>query len=199
MKKHFCILILLALVLGGCLSRPSLVKETFAFATPPASPNASKEGPVLGIRQIFIAAQFDNQSFTYRTGKFSYERDPYAGFLVTPEESLGEPIRAYFRNSGLFRAVAEPDSQIKPDIELEISVPQLYGDFHDRMHPTAVLEMRFMATGSTNGTPTVLLQKDYTKHIPLRARTAAELMTGWNEALQQITANAASDLKAVVK
>lgn len=199
MKKIFCTLTLTAVLLGGCLSRPSLVKETFAFATPAASQNASSEGPVLGIRQIFIAPQFDNQSFTYRTGEFSYERDPYAGFLVTPEESLVEPIRAYFRNSGLFRAVTEPDSGLKADIELEISVPQLYGDFPDHTHPEAVLEMRFMATASTNGAPAMLLQKDYIERIPLHARTAAALMTGWNEALQQITAHAATDLKAVVK
>lgn len=199
MKTFFCALFLTAVLLGGCLSRPSLVKETFAFATPAATQNTSGEGPVLDIRQIFIAPQFDNQSFTYRTGEFSYERDPYAGFLVAPEESLAEPIRAYFRNSGLFRVVAEPDSHLKADIEMEISVPQLYGDFHDRTHPIAVLEMHFMATTSTNGSPNVLLQKDYTEKIPLHARTAAALMAGWNEALQRITAHAATDLKAVVK
>ncbi|HXT11499.1 MAG TPA: ABC-type transport auxiliary lipoprotein family protein [Candidatus Angelobacter sp.] len=199
MKTIICILLLGAVALGGCLSRPNLVKETFAFSSPKASTAETNEGPVIGIRQISVAPQFDGQSFTYRTGELSYERDPYAGFLVSPEESLAEPLREELRNSGAFRAVTEPDSQLKPDVELEISVPQLYGDFRDKARPVAVLQMRFLATKNTGGKPKVLLQKDYVRKIPLSARTAAALMAGWNQALQQITTDAANDLKAAVK
>ena len=189
-------------LLAGCLSRPSLVKESFTFASPVVSNAAPAEtGPVVSITRISVAAPFDTEALTYRTGSDSYERDPYAGFLVLPEESLAEPVRGYLRNSGCFRAVTEAGSAQASDIGLEISVPQLYGDFRDRSHPAAVLRMRFVAVGKNirGKRGTVLLQKDYSRAIPLRARTAATLVAGWNEALKQIVSEAASDLKATLK
>lgn len=183
---------LIILLLGGCLSRPSLVKESFAFAIPPAPNATTTSGPVLGIRRIFVAPPFDSQSLTYRTGANSYERDPYAGFLASPDDSLAEPLRDYLRNSGLFRAVTEPDSNLTPNLELEVTVSQLYGDFRNRSQPTARFEMRLLAF--KHGSTSPVLQKDYTRNIPLQARTAAALVAGWNEALNQIITEAAQDL-----
>lgn len=185
---------------AGCLSRPALVKESFAFASPPISNSVAKAGPVLGLRQVFVAPPFDSQAFTYRTGAFSYERDPYAGFLVSPEESLAEPVRTYFRNSGAFAEVSEPQSAVKPQIELEISVTQLYGDFRDRSHPAAILEMRLLAyQNAAEGPSKLILHKDYSSRILLQGRTAAALIAGWNEALRQLCLQAVADLNGVVK
>jgi len=184
----------------GCLSKPSLVREAFTFATPPVSNAPARTGPVVSIGKISVAAPFDAQALTYRTGNDSYERDPYAGFLVLPEESLAEPVRAYLRNSGDFSAVTESGSSQSSDITLEISVPQLYGDFRDHSHPLAVLRMQFVAFKSVRGKPgKVVFQRDYSANIPLRARTAAALMAGWNEALKQIVTEAATDLKSALK
>lgn len=191
------LLLSFALLFGGCLSRPSLSRETFAFSTPPESNAIATNGPVLGIRRIFVASPFDLEALTYRTGEFSYERDPYAAFLASPEESLAEPIRGYLRASGYFRAVPEPDSALKPDIELEVTVTELYGDFRGRAHPVARLQMRFVATQS--GGAKVLLEKVYSRDIPLQARTAAAVVKGWNEALKQITTEAAQDLNQAMQ
>lgn len=200
--KTLCQSLLLAAVtlLGGCLSRPNLARETFAFATPPPTNVVATNGPVLGIRQIFVAAPFASQELTYRTGAFSYERDPYAGFLVPPNEALAQPLRDYLRNSGSFRAVTEPDSALNAEVKLDVAVTRLYGDFRDRAHPAAVLELRFLAfqNGGDAG-PKVLLQKDYLRNIPLQARTAAAVVAGWNEALKQIATQAAQDLHGALQ
>lgn len=198
-KRPRCIVLLGAILMAGCLSRPHLERQSFAFAIPPAAENASSNGPEIGVRRVRVASPFDTQSLTYRTGEFSYERDPYAEFLSAPAEILVEPVRQYLRNSGVFGGVSGPNSTVNPEIELEITVLQLYGDFRDRTHPEATLRMRFVASRTGDGSRKVLLQKEYIRNIPLQARTAAALVTGWNEALKEITSEAAEDLKEAVK
>jgi len=92
--------------------------------------------------------------------------------------------------------VADRGSLVKLDTLLEAHVSQLYGDFRDLKKPAAVLSMRFVFFDAPNETPgRVLLQKSYSRRIPFKTRTAAALMTAWNEALAQIVADLAVDLK----
>lgn len=186
---------LAAALLNGCLSRPALVRQSFAFASPAAGSVASPpHGPVLAIRRLTVAAPFDGQSFLYRTGEFSYERDPYAEFLDSPEQLLGPPIRAWLRESGKFAAVVEPGSALRPTLLVEVAVSRLYGDFRQGRAPAAVLEMRFLFFAAGRDTVGPLqFQKNYTERLPLRRRTAASLVAGWNEALGRIIEEAARE------
>ena len=76
-----------------------------------------------------IAAPFEGRSLVYRTGEFSYLRDPYAEFLEPPAEELLAPMRGWLHNSGNFIALTEAGSALKPNTLVEISVSQLFGDF----------------------------------------------------------------------
>jgi len=192
-KAPLMVIALAAGLFAGCLSRPALTRQLFTFATPATRSSAGpKNGRVLAIRHISVAAPFAGQSFVYRTGELAYEQDPYAQFLVVPEENLQEPLRGYLLNSGQFEAVTEPGSALKPTLLVEISVPQLYGDFLNRTEPAAVLEISFTFFGAPNGLPDKMIsQKSYHQRIPLKARTAAALMAGWNEALRRIMDQAA--------
>jgi ABC-type uncharacterized transport system auxiliary subunit len=193
--------VLAALSLSGCLSKPPLVKQTFAFQIPPAgtnSPSSASSG-VLEIRRITVASAFDNQSFIYRTGPYSYERDPYAEFLVPPEEILLAPMQAYFRDSGLFRDVVVRGSAVKPDVILEVQVMELYGDFQNKTEPDAVLRLKFTflnANGSSGrSSKQILLEKEYAERISFKTRTASALMAAWNEDLEKILPAVSLDLK----
>src|SRR5690348_13807012 len=85
-----------AAILAGCLSRPVLNRQFFTFATPQnTASDGSSNSQVLAIRRLSVAPPFASQSFVYRTGEFSYEQDPYAQFLVPPEDDLQEPLRGY--------------------------------------------------------------------------------------------------------
>jgi ABC-type uncharacterized transport system auxiliary subunit len=122
----------------------------------------------------------------------SYEQDPYAQFLVPPADDLEEPLRGYLGDTGRFQAVTESGSALKPNLLVEVSVRQLYGDFRKKRAPAAVLEMSFsffQATSELSGA--MISQKSYIQTIPIAARTAAALMAGWNEALKRITSTAA--------
>ena len=183
--------------LAGCISRPVLNKQTFTFNAPAISAtNVVAGGHVLGIRKLQIAAPFDDRSFVYRTGEFSYVRDPYAGFLESPAGELLAPMRGWLRDSGSFSAVLEAGSALKPDTLVEISVSQLFGDFRQPAHPAAVLTIRFVFFDAPNGVPgKVVLQQAYSRSVPLVAPTAAALMAGWNRALVEILSEVSSDFR----
>ncbi|MGP8199970.1 MAG: ABC-type transport auxiliary lipoprotein family protein [Limisphaerales bacterium] len=175
-------------LLTGCLARPRLDKQSFIFAPPsPPVAKAASGSRVLAIRSLQVAAPFDGRSFVYRTGEYSYDRDPYAGFMTPPEEALVASIGSWFREAGGFSAVVEANSALKPNTLVEIQVAQLYGDFRPSQQPAAVLDMRFAFFDGSNGVPgMVILQREYSRGIPLKARTAAALIEGWNQALVQI-------------
>ncbi len=176
---------------AGCVSRAPLTKQSFAFPLGPLKGVHTRgEGPVLKISRIRVAAPYDTQSFIYRTGPFSFERDPYAEFLVAPEEAFLEPIQSWLMDSGQFGEVVAEDSYSKPDLTVEVFIPALYGDFQDRQSPAAVMRMRFIfnrADRGASGHP--LMDKAYEQRIPFRQRTAAALMQAWNEALKRVMAS----------
>jgi hypothetical protein len=184
---------------GGCLSRPSVVPQSFAFAMPAITAGTNQAGMfVLEIRRLNVAAPFDRQSFVYRTGPFSYETDPYAQFLAAPNQTLLSAMRGYLAGTG--RQITTPDSSLQPNAVLEIDVLELCGDFRPGQSPAAVLRINcvcFDARGERSGQ--VLLQKEYQQRIPFRIAKAAMLMDAWNKALHQITHELNSDLSQVMR
>lgn len=187
-------------LLGGCISRPPLNTRTFAFALPPASQGEPgfESHRVLAIRSLRVAAPFDGRSFVYRPNEYTFEPDPYAEFLVSSSESLLMPIRAHLRQSAAFAAVVEPGSARKPNTLAEISVLEVYGDFRQPREPAALLTLRVLLFDAPNGVAaSAILEREYSRRIPMKARTPDALMTGWNEALAQILAEFDADVRSL--
>lgn len=185
------------LALCGCLSKPPLHKQTFTFGAPPTASGSADGGDrVLGIRHVRIAPPFNERSLVYRTGEFSYVRDPYAEFLDAPEEELIVPVRGWLRRTGGFIDVVDAGSALKANTFVEISVTELYGDFRRSEHPCAVLTMRLVLFEATNGVPgKPILQQEYSRSLPITAPSAAALMEGWNQGFGGIFAEVASDVR----
>ena len=185
-------------LLSGCLSRPPLHTQTLAFDPLAGSvPKGAARGErVVCIRSLRVAAPFDDRSLVYRVGDFSYHADPYSEFLVSPAESLRPPIRSWMRQSDLFRTVVEPGSALKPNTMAEVTVLELYGDFHRPPEPAAVLTLRYVLLDSPEGIPGKLVfEGEYSRRVLLKEKNANALMVGWNEALTQILAQLGSDLR----
>src|SRR5882724_11778771 len=190
-------ILVFACALSGCLSKPALHRQTFAFTASEAVPtNILATARVLGIRNLQIAAPFEERSLVYRTGDNAYVRDPYAEFLDTPAESLLVTIREWLRDNASFAVVVEPGSYLKPNTFAEIGVTRFYGDFRQPQRPVAVLTMRFLFLDATNGLPgKVLLEREYARSIPLKSATPEALMEGWNQALTQVLTQVTSDVQ----
>jgi len=171
---------------GGCLSKPALKHQTFLFQSPPPGAAVAKNGPVLAIRSVTVAAPFSQPAFVYRLSDQAYETDAYARFLVAPETAIALAARAHLLGSGRFQDVIERGKQIKPGKSLEIAVSDLYGDFRQPGQPTAVLSVRVCWLDAG-------LHKDYSRRIPLKENTAAAVMAGWDAALGEIMAEVAAD------
>jgi cholesterol transport system auxiliary component len=184
-------------LLTGCLARPHLEKQSFIFALPPhPAPSAPSGNRVLRVRSLQVAPPYDGRALVYRTGEFSYDRDPYAEFLVAPAEGLLAAACNRWRQAGAFSAVSEGGSALKPDTLVEIHVDQLYGDFRPSEKGAAVLTMRFVFFDAPKGVPEkVMLEREYSQSIPLKERTSTSLIEGWNQALAQILDSAALDFQ----
>ncbi|HTR42415.1 MAG TPA: ABC-type transport auxiliary lipoprotein family protein [Pseudomonadales bacterium] len=185
-----------ALMLGGCLSRAPIKKETFAFNAPAmTATNGAAGSRVLSIRTLQIDPPFNGRALVYRTGEFSYERDPYAEFLGPPADGLATLVTEKLRSDGCFKAVVKTGSAARPDTLVEININELYGDIRKPGSPEAVLAMQVIFMNATNGLPgKVIFQQNYSRRIPMKATTPAALMAGWNQALDEIFDEVASDL-----
>jgi len=94
--------------------------------------------------------------------------------------------------------VIEPGSALTPDRTLEGYVTEFYGDFRKPEAPAAVLSLRFvLLRREGDRSASVILQKDYSRRVPLSDRTATALVAGWDRALDEILTELVSDLKAV--
>lgn len=187
------VLVAAAFTLSGCLSKPSLNKQTFVF-TAPVSTNDVSGTHVLGIKSLRISPPFDGRALIYRTGEFTYQRDPYAEFLSRPAELLIAPVSQMLQGQGCFSAVVEPSGAMKPDTLVQIHISELYGDIRKPGNPGAVLSMNVLFIEATNGMPgRVILQKNESRWIPMKSAAPTALMEGWNRALVEIFADVVSD------
>src|SRR5579863_3067298 len=79
----------LVCVFAGCLSKPALNRQTFAFSLAETAQTNITTSRVLAIRKLDVAAPFDGRTMVYRTGESVFVRDPYAEFLENPRDTLG--------------------------------------------------------------------------------------------------------------
>jgi cholesterol transport system auxiliary component len=185
-----------AFTFSGCVSRPALNVQTFAFtASTLPSRIGSSNSAILEIRTLQVTPPFNGRSLIYRTGESDYQCDPYAEFLAPPAEGLPGPVSEMLRGDGF--NVVQPGSAVRPDIIAEISITQLYGDIREPESPYAVLVMEVTFLDATNGLPGKLLfQKNYSGRVGMSSTTPAALMAGWTQALERIMAEATYDLRA---
>ena len=174
-------MILAAAALCGCASGPGWQRRTFAFASPADPPTTKTETNIVALSRVSISPLFQSRSFTYRTAENSYEQDPYAGFLISPERALAEPIRASMRAGGAFGRVVEPGSGLVPTLVVEASVNELYGDFRQAWKPVGTMEIHFIVYEVKEGNPgRIVLDKVCAHETPLARKTADALMAAWN-------------------
>ena len=157
-----------------------------------ANPTANE---TLEVSNIRVSPRYADKGFVYRTSEAGYESDFYNQFLVAPASLITEEVRKGLTGSQVFKYVIGASNQSQPSYVLEGTVNALYGDFRNPNSPRAVLEMEFFLTSEIPGKPGILMQKRYSKSLPLTGRTPEALIKGWNEALEEILTALVTDLK----
>jgi hypothetical protein len=105
-------------------------------------------------------------------------------------------IAAHLRQGGVFRDVFTQGSGLKTSRSAEVHLTEMYGDFRKPEEAFAVMTLRyvsFVPNGASSGQ--ALWQREISRRIPLKQRSASAVAAGWNEALGQILAEINAALK----
>jgi hypothetical protein len=185
--RNLAPIFLVVAVLCGCASGPAWKRQVFAFTVPADPPTAKAQTNTIALNRLSISPRFQSRSFTYRTAENSYEQDPYAGFLVSPERALAESIRASMRAWGTFGRVVEPGSGLTPSLVAEVSITALYGDFRKASRLVGTMEIHFLCYEVKDGDPgRIVLDKVCAHETPLARKTPESLMAAWDADLRAI-------------
>ncbi len=191
--------ILAALSLGtGCVGVSRSYAERHYYMFELACPEAGlppSSAPTLVVRRFRISPAFERRELVYRTGESTYESDFYNAFFAPPADLIAEQARECLSRSDLFSAALAPSSGVKAQYALEANVAALYGDYRDKAHPKAVLEIQFFLLPTTGPASQVLFQKDYRMIVPLTGAGPEALVKGWGQALQQALEDLQKDLR----
>ncbi|HZR17709.1 MAG TPA: hypothetical protein VFE51_10315 [Verrucomicrobiae bacterium] len=187
---------LLVIVLGGCVSGPSWTHRTFAFSVPADPPAAEARTNIVALNRVTISPLFQSRSFIYRTADNSYERDPYAGFLIPPERSLAEAIRGLMREAGAFGHVVDLGSGLRPNLIAEVSINELCGDFRNAAKPLGSMQIHFVCYELSDGFPGRVVVDRFCAHeTALTAKTPSALMAAWDADLRDIMNEVVAEYK----
>jgi len=192
--RTFAPIAIVAAVLCGCAFDSKWSQQSFAFTVPEDPPAANPPKSIIALSRVSISPLFQGRSFTYRTGEDSYERDPYARFLVEPDRAMAETIRGWLGASGAFGRVLEPGSSLAPTLDAEATVNELCGDLRDPAHPVAALEIRLIIYKVTESGPgAVVLDRTINQQTPMAHKSPAALMAGWDADLREVMDQMMSD------
>lgn len=190
--------LLLCVFFSGCVSleRSYPDKHYFALETNRAGKPSDQTGNgILEVSELRVSPRYDGQSFVYRISEASYESDFYNQFLIAPAALITEEVRQGLTQARIFAYVINSSSQLQPTHRLEGTVNALYGDFRNAEASRAVLEIEFFLSRQNPTGSEIVMNKRYSKSVPLSGRSPEALVRGWNEGLEAILASLVADLK----
>lgn len=205
MRRTATLLVFMALCAAGCgaltLTHPAPDKHLYAIAATrpgPSAQAAAADKSVLKVRPLQISPAYQGKEMLYRVGDVEVESDYYNVFFVQPALALTQQTAQWLGRAGVFGHVVDSTSQMAETYLLEGMVNALYGDFRDKTHPKAVLEMQFFLLKYKDEKYGVVFQKTYAQAVPFSTdyRDAKALAEAYNTALAAILAELEGDLRA---
>ncbi len=193
----FCVSIYVWLaMLSGCGSQQAYNKKYYVLSAirETKSIKAEKDS-ILEVRHFTIDSAFSGKGLVYRIGEFEYESDFYNELLVSPSAMITEKARTWLSESGLFKRVLDPGSQIDPTHIIEANITGFYGNFRDKAAPTAVMEMRiFLLKENPGKDPSFVFGKTYKSSIGVDSKSPEGLVNALGRCLEEILTTLEKDL-----
>lgn len=196
------ILAVLLAMLAACappFSRQSALERRFyALTATRAQAEQGRDKTVLKVRPFKVSPDFQGKDMVYRLGDARFESDYYNAFFVAPAPALAKQTELWLSRSGLFGHVVDSTSQLADTYVLEALVNAVYGDFRDKAHPKAVLEIQFFLLQNAGDSYQVAFSGTYGQAVDFSAKAsdASRLAEAFNEALANTLARFEADLRA---
>ena len=162
-----------------------------------ASSGGAVNDAILQVSTLRISPRYQDRSFVYRVSDTGYETDFYNQFLASPAGLISEEIRKSLIAAQLFKFVISPSNSQAPSYVLDGTINGIYGDFRNLNASAGVIDLEIFVTSDVPAKPGILLQKRYVKSVPVSSRSPEALVKSWDQALEEIVAALAADLKTV--
>ena len=192
------VLALSALTIGGC-SQDAYTREYFILdVVRQASRSQTPADATIEVNRFNINSAYASRNLVYRLGRFEYEPDYYRQYMIAPATMITEETRRWLADSGLFKQILPPGSQVSPTYTLQGLITSLYGDFTDKAAPTAVMRIRFFFTQRKGAGDTVIFSQSYRAAAPLADKTGQGLIDAFSKDLIEILTSLEADLQKVL-
>jgi len=185
-----------ALVLTACaIGKPVPQATTYALEPPPPKLATTRRPQILRMGKVRVAPAFAGKSLVFRLDDVRYAADFYNAFLAEPGDLIGRRIAEWLDRAGLFETVAQPDTRVPADYELEATAVELYGDFRPGRHPAAVMKVQFTLVDISGVRTKVKLERTIGRRMDLPEASPEALVRGYGMALGEILTEFAAELK----
>lgn len=194
---------LLALLLAACAPpfsrQPAAERHFYALTATRPQTEQSQGQTVLKVRPFKVSPDFQGKDMVYRLSDARFESDYYNAFFVAPAPALAKQAELWLSRSGLFGHVVDSTSQLTDTYVLEALVNAVYGDFRDKAHPKAVLEIQFFLLKNTGDSYQVAFTGTYDQAVTFSANAseASRLAEAFNDALTRTLTRFEADLRAL--
>lgn len=184
--------------LTGCFSfskSPPQVKYMFnipcqKYVTGPSG------RPSLQVAIIKVAPAFANDEFVYKINSLNYMTDYYHVFFVPADQQMVQITACYLSSKRIFSAVGDNLNPINNSTYMLFgSIDALYADYQNTNRPKAVVSIRYRLL-NLNGN--VVLDRTYSRAMPLSQKTSVALVNGWTAGIRQILYALNLDLRSYV-
>lgn len=148
------------------------------------------------IKELTISPAWDAVSFIYKIGENQYKYDYYNEFILPPAVLLTDKLTEALLNGDCFTADQHPAKTLSK-LQLEGKIISLYGDYQDKVHPAAVLEIRLTLFNYGGDIPMKLLNRTYSSRQPMESLNPVALSGAWNRSLTKILQEFLEDIRLI--
>ena len=190
------LLLLSTVLLAGCINLARAYPEKNHYAFNPqrtAEKNSAKPGEILRVQPFRINILFGDKEMIFRKGEQNFEADFYNQYTAAPRLLITDRIREWLGESGIYESVIESGSRLRESHILEGYIQSLYGDLRGGK-AKAVIEIQFTLISAKISESKILLEKTYSREIPLERMNPENLAAGLNRGLEEILTEFEQDL-----
>lgn len=169
---------------------------TFHYDPPLAFRDQSHENHILQVERFGVSPSYHTTKFVYAEGKFLRNTYTSHQWRAMPQDLIAYYLARDIRASGVFQAVAGPESRLPADRVLSGTVDEFY-DTEGPSGCKAVLgvTIALLEASQPDVSKRVMFQKTYRQEVPAPERSASSIAAAMSEAMQAVSKSVIEDLR----